>query len=202
MRCGGAQKLLVAAIDGELTPGRRLALDRHLAGCVACRDELAATERMLAAVDARPSEAPVSAALEQATLRRVRLAAAAEAERPERARWWRWLSLPALAAATAVVALAVGITRLTPEVRAPVAFAPATAPRPDRLARAPVPTPPARAEAPAVARRPLPPGEPPAELAAAPDKFMELPILRNLEKLEHFEAIRTTTLDDPSTPNG
>ena len=40
------------------------------------------------------------------------------------------------------------------------------------------------------------PAEPPPELAAAPELFMELPILRNLEKLEHFEAIRTTTLDD------
>jgi len=25
---------------------------------------------------------------------------------------------------------------------------------------------------------------------------MDLPLLRNMEKLEHFEAIRTTTLDD------
>jgi anti-sigma factor RsiW len=192
---------MTAAIDGELTPGRRQALDRHVAGCAACRGELATTERMLAAFDS-PSEVRVSVGLEQATLRRVRIAAAEEAERREGARWWRWLPVPALVAATAVVTLAVGITRRTADVPAAKTVAPAAAPGPDRVARGPVPSPAARNERPAVARRPLPPGEPPAELAAAPDKFMELPILRNLEKLEHFEAIQTTTLDDdPNTPS-
>ena len=40
------------------------------------------------------------------------------------------------------------------------------------------------------------PAEPPPELAAAPELFVDLPLLRNMEKLEHFETIRTTTLDD------
>jgi hypothetical protein len=32
---------------------------------------------------------------------------------------------------------------------------------------------------------------------------MDLPILRNLDKLQHFEAIQTTDLDDePATPDG
>jgi len=48
-----------------------------------------------------------------------------------------------------------------------------------------------------------PPAEPPPALAAAPELFVNLPILRHLEKLEHFEAIQTTTLDDePATPGG
>ena len=33
MRCGRAQRLMAAAVDGELVPGERDALDRHLAGC-------------------------------------------------------------------------------------------------------------------------------------------------------------------------
>jgi hypothetical protein len=40
-----------------------------------------------------------------------------------------------------------------------------------------------------------PPSEPPPELAAAPDLFMDMPLLKNIEKVEHFESIRTTTLD-------
>jgi hypothetical protein len=52
------------------------------------------------------------------------------------------------------------------------------------------------------ARSVPPPSEPPAELAAAPDLFVDLPILRNMEKLEHFEAISTTTLDDGDQSNG
>ena len=193
MRCGRAQKSLIAALDGELTPRRRQALDRHLAGCAACRGELATTERVLAVLDARPAEAPVSVALEQATLRRIRLAADTDTDIP----WWRRLPLPALVVATAVLVLAVGIVRRTGPV------APPPAPTADRVARASVPKPTARREPHAVPRRLPPPSEPPAELAAAPDMFMNLPILRNLEKLEHFEAIQTTTVDDdPSTPNG
>jgi anti-sigma factor RsiW len=192
MRCGRAQKSLIAALDGELTPRRRQALDRHLTGCAACRGELATTERVLAVLDARPAEAPVSVALEQATLRRIRLAADTDTDIP----WWRRLPLPALVVATAVLVLAVGIVRRTGPLPPP-------APTADRMARASIPKPTPRREPPAVARRSPPPSEPPAELVAAPDKFMNLPILRNLEKLEHFEAIQTTTLDDdPSTPNG
>jgi anti-sigma factor RsiW len=182
---------LIAALDGELTPRRRQALDRHLAGCAACRGELATTERVLAALDARPAEAPVSVALEQATLRRIRLAADADTAVP----WWRRLPLPALVVATAVLVLAVGIVRRTGPVPPP-------APSADRVARASVPKTPPRREPQAEARRLPPPSEPPAELVAAPDKFMNLPILRNLEKLEHFEAIQTTTLGDDDTPNG
>ena len=48
-----------------------------------------------------------------------------------------------------------------------------------------------------------PPAEPPAKLAEAPDLFVDMPIIRNLDKMTHFEAIQTTTLDDePATPDG
>src|SRR5262249_10934293 len=48
-----------------------------------------------------------------------------------------------------------------------------------------------------------PPNDVPPELAAQLDLFVDLPLLKNLEKLEHFDAIRTTTLDDtPTLPTG
>jgi anti-sigma factor RsiW len=203
MRCGRAQQLMTAAVDGELAPRRRRALDRHLDGCAACRRELADTERMLAALEALPREAAVSAAVEQTTLRRVRVLAAEEAERAAARSWWRWWQVPAFAAASAaVVALALGI--LWRGADSPDLGVVMPTPRGDAqvVARAPVPQI-AQPVLPPEKRKPrgaLPPDPPPA-LAAAPDLFMDLPILRNMEKLEHFEAIQTTTLgDQPGAP--
>ena len=195
MRCQRAQKWMTAAVDGELSPRRRRALDGHLAACAACRRELAVTERMLTALEGLPMEAAVSARLEQATLRRVRLAAADEAERAPASRWTRWLPLPAFALATAaVLVLAIGIVRRTGEVPGAPAVRPA--PKVDARDAAQAQRPPRR-----IAK--ALPAEPPAKLAEAPDLFVDMPIIRNLDKMTHFEAIQTTTLDDePATPDG
>src|SRR5690349_1169716 len=99
MRCHRAQRLMTAAVDGELSPVRRGQLDRHLAACESCRRELGATERVLTALEALPAEAEVPIRLEQDTLRRVRLAAAEPEERAERRGWRSWVPLPAFALA-------------------------------------------------------------------------------------------------------
>jgi hypothetical protein len=39
------------------------------------------------------------------------------------------------------------------------------------------------------------PSEPPPELAARPDLFVNLPLLRNLDKVQHYEAIQTIAVD-------
>src|SRR5213594_1748584 len=57
MRCQRARKWMTAAVDGELSPRRRRALDGHLAACAACRRELAVTERMLTALEGLPMPA-------------------------------------------------------------------------------------------------------------------------------------------------
>lgn len=203
MRCGRAQGFMAAAADGELAPRRRHALDRHVASCPPCRAELTSTERLLAAFESLPSETAVSERLEQATLRRVRIAAAEEAERAEARRWTRWLPLPAFAIATAaVLVMAVGIFTRS-EVPVPPLGEVARKPAEDRVAaRTDVPAAPAQTARAETPRRIEPvPAEPPPDLAEAPEKFVNLPILRNLEKLEHFDAIQTTTLDDePATP--
>lgn len=202
MRCGRAQQMMTAAVDGELAARGRRELDVHLAGCESCRSELAATERLSSVLAAFPREAAVSTALEQTTLRRVRLEAAAEEERAAQ-RWWRsWLQVPAVALATAAMAiLAFGILRYSTGVSGPTAVSRPTGNQGERVARAPAA--PRAHTAPAAPKAVEPPSEPPSELTAAPDKFMDLHILRNLEKLEHFDAIRMTTLDDePATPGG
>jgi anti-sigma factor RsiW len=201
MRCAGAQQYLAAAVDGELAPRRQRAFDRHLAGCAVCRTELASTERLLGAVAGLPREAAVPPRLEQATLRAVRLAAAAEEERAATS-WWVALRIPALVAAAAAVVLAVVSTQrggVTPSTTKP-------APRVAAARPASGPAPGTRM---AARRRPSRilasrvPSEPPGDLATNADLFVDLPILRNMEKLQHFDAIRTTTLDDvPQTPDG
>ena len=39
------------------------------------------------------------------------------------------------------------------------------------------------------------PSEPPPELAARPDLFINLPLLRSLDKVQHYEAIQTIAVD-------
>jgi anti-sigma factor RsiW len=193
MRCGRAQKLMVAAVDGELMPERRRELDDHVAGCPACSAELRATQTLFGALGSLPQEAEVPALVEAATLRRMRLAAAEEREGGGRR--WGWLSAPVLAA-TAVTVLAVVVgTRREPGPRSM-----SSVPRAQQIARVADATPaaPKREEARVVVAESAPPAEPPPDLAAAPELFMNLPIIRNMEKLEHFEAISMVDL----APNG
>jgi anti-sigma factor RsiW len=202
MRCAQAQELMTATVDGELSPRQRGAFEAHLASCAACRDELTATERMLAALEALPMETEVPVLLEQETLRRVRIEAAEEAERRAANRWWTRLRVPAVAVTALAALVLVIVGHDEGRRKAEVARTPAAAAKPaaEDLARA-RPTKAeervAAASAPApVAQKPKKaPSGPPPELAARPDLFMELPILRNMEKLEHFEQIETTTVE-------
>jgi len=197
MRCRRAQRWMVAAVDGELSPRRRRMLEGHAASCSECRRELVATGAVLQRVAGLAAECEVPSPLEQATLRRVRLLAAAEAEQSAERGWWTAFRAPALALATAVVAIVVvGLTRGTGDRQAVM---PRALDQRRVAAQAPAREKPrvvASRERPAAKAAESLPAEPPPELAAAPELFMELPILRNMEKLEHFEAIRTTTLDD------
>jgi anti-sigma factor RsiW len=186
---------MTTAVDAELSAWRRRGLERHLAGCSGCAAEMRATRTLLQAVAGLADTADVPSALEQATLRRARQLAAEETEAPSSPPWWP-LRLPAVAVAgAAVLALAVGLWRSTPE---PTGAAPKRlALREDVEPRGIAPAVPAPAPAVERAMRPRgePPSEPPPELAAAPDLFMDMPLLKNIEKVEHFESIRTTTLD-------
>jgi anti-sigma factor RsiW len=189
---------MTMAVDGELGPRHKRALDAHVATCATCRAELRRSERLLAALDRLPTEAPVGALLEQATLRRVRQLAAGQDGGARRPWWWLPLPLPAVAiASAAVLVLAVGVATRLGDVPAPLGGHQA-----GRGQRAAAVTPaPSHARV-ARAERRRAPAEPPPQLADAPDLFVNLPILKNMEKLEHFEAIQTTTLDDDDAPDG
>ncbi len=188
MRCRTAR--ITMALAGELPARRRQAVERHLEGCEGCRRERMAYAALDQALGLLPMESGVSASLERAVARRVR-DEGGDLSPARRAPWW--LGVPALAAA-AVLALSVRGTKLSGD--APPAT---TSPTRQELTAAAPAVQPVRPAAQLAKRRRAPevvPSVPPPDLAARPDLFVDLPMLRNLERLEHFEAIQTTTLKD------
>jgi anti-sigma factor RsiW len=59
--CAAARTELGALLDGELDAAARESVDRHLAGCAACRAELALLRAVTRAVQALPRPAPPEA---------------------------------------------------------------------------------------------------------------------------------------------
>lgn len=186
MNCRTARMTMVAARDGELAARQRRALDRHLDGCATCGADRVALEGVLGALETLPLETEVPARLEQQVMRRVR--AVADEEPAWNPRSWTRFVTPAVAA-TAVVTLAV--VGLRPSTEAPVQASKAVAvAAPQRVAEAPT----------TVARRTKTraPSEPPAALASRPDLFMDLPMLREFDKIRHYDAI--AGMDDDTDP--
>jgi len=205
MRCRTAQTWIVAARDGELTERHRRTLDRHLAECGACRAEQVSLEGVLAALDALEPAREVPARLEADVLRQVRGLAADGAAPTWTLPQWVRRGFPAIAA-TAVVALAVVGVRSSEVAMPDARTKTALAERP-RVTAPATPAPAvAKAEAPVVARRAKvrAPAEPPAELASRPDLFVDLPMIRELEKMQHFDAIAAEDSDggEAPSPNG
>lgn len=188
MDCSRVRKWIPVALDGELDPMRQAHLDAHVAACPACRSELNETTRLFAALSAMPTEREVPAAVEYATIRAIR-------QLPQEAAtsWWRtWFGwpVPALALAASVAVVAIRLLQAPPIVLERTVKAGRTT--------APVVARSARPEGQIANRRPT---QPLPALEEAPDVFAELELLRNLEKLRHFDDIRTTQLDgEPGVP--
>ena len=202
---------MVEALENTLAPRRHRALDDHMAACPSCRQESETTERLFGALDALPMEAEVPARLEQATLRAVRIAAAEEAERrAERAPGFRWfrVMVPAFAAAATVAVALVATQRSVP---APTSSTATTSkPAAPQVAKA-APSKPRSEPRVVAAAKPAPrertqvaaaPVDLSAELSERPDLLFALPMLHNLDKVEHFEKIQTTVIDDDTGPSG
>lgn len=202
MRCRTARRWITTDLAGELSSGRAGRLERHVEQCGDCRREQTAFIALDRALREMPMESRLPPWLEQNTLRRVRLARAAD-DPPGPWPVWRWvgLTVPALGA-VAVAVLAVRMT--TPPEEPSAASADAgravTSVAARGAGQAPAP------ERTASRRRSTPrvPSDPPPELAARPDLFINLPMLRSMEKVQHFESIEMTTLDgqDDDQSNG
>ncbi len=107
-RCWRTQKALGPYRDGELSPGRRTRVERHLAECPACRTEVAQLDRM-AALLCTPISSPPDAVWQAFWSQvRVRLSTV-ERSRPLPwvVRWWPpLLTQPRFAMGSAALAVA------------------------------------------------------------------------------------------------
>src|SRR5262245_40761010 len=185
--CNTLRKWMPAALDGELDARQQARLDEHVATCATCSGEMEQTARLLSMVSSLGAEREVPARVEYATLRAIRQLPADDG-----LPWWRaWLGwpMPALAALAVVTVVAIRVLQAPPVVyeRALGKDRPSVA-----VARAPQ-----HERRRLVASRPT---QPLPALEQAPDVFAELEMLRNLEKMRHFDAIQTTTLDDEADP--
>lgn len=188
MRCRTARQWITLALADEVPPRARRGLERHLEGCEGCRRERTAYAALDRGLGLLPAEAAVPAGLEREVMRQIQRESSAGVTASGGLGWW--MGVPALAGAAALV---LALRAAAPRTDAPPPGA--------VLARAPLatgsraapPAPPDRIAA--RRRRPAVPSEPPPDLTARPDLFVDLPILRNLERLEHFDAIQTTTLE-------
>lgn len=201
MRCRGARRKLLAALDGELDTAEREALEAHLSRCEPCRGVAGETTRLHRALAGMPQAADLPVDMEQATLRRVRGVLAEEAQARfggGGGRWW-WVAAP-LAATLAGVVVWRSLPGGPPSSREVVVAEPPP-PSVGRLAAREVPdrrTDPIRAHPGAGADRdePLDAPAPPPQVAEAIDLFLEMPLLENMEKLQNFDAIRTVELGE------
>ncbi len=210
MRCGRVRGLLVPYLDGQLNPRRHRAVERHVDGCGDCAEDARLIRRLYGLLDA-PALPRVPPQLEARLMERIRTS---EAEAPPERAWW-WAVPVTLAAGIAGLAAGVALERVLlsqpPVVRRgpeQVLVSPqasvdtgaaiaAVAADPETLASlpaSPVGTPdtdpfPEHSAQPRETLAAGPTDALPGHLRDALNLFVDYPIIRNLEKFEHYETI-------------
>jgi anti-sigma factor RsiW len=190
--CEAIAEDLVAFVDGELPEAERAPVEAHVAGCLACRREIERIAKVSALVAGLPRIEPSAELEERMRWRLAAGASAADAAARTRRRGWRpvFWGVPVLAAAAAIALVWYwSMVRPTPNgLLAPrgrqVAVAPARPDRTEQLAGE-------RETERAVAAAPgLSPEDLPPDLVEHPELFLRYPVVRRLNKLEHFEEVR------------
>jgi len=104
MKCEHLQEILYDYLDDSLSPSERAAAERHLAGCLACREAVQRECQLTQALTSRLEQAVETVALDPIARRNLAAAVGrkmAESREQPRVSWWhRWV-LPL--AATAVI---------------------------------------------------------------------------------------------------
>jgi anti-sigma factor RsiW len=159
MECREVQELMAAAVDGELAGRERAAFDAHVGRCDACAEELRRSRRLAAALRGLPTETSIDADFERAVLAKTREVLQAPGRLRARMKS-RWVGWSARGlAAAAALVLAVGVWQRWED-----------APKPPRPAREP------RAEV-------------PREVLAAPQRFLDMPVIERLEMLQYLQHL-------------
>lgn len=196
---------LVAYLDGELGDADRARIEMHLGTCLACRRELEQLRRLRALIDGvRPLELATDFA-DRMWQRLDPLPARAPRRRTRAVLW----AAPTLAAAAALAL--VWYSQVARLGNAPTASAPhsvAAAPRPHDANEHAVASRSEKEQA--VATREKEEGGAPGNVASAgdvteyppelvehPELFLHLPVVRRLNRLQHFEEVRQYQNDQP-----
>jgi anti-sigma factor RsiW len=116
--CAEMRGLVGAAIDGELDPPRRQALDRHLQDCAACRAAHEAQRELSATVRASADRFTASEAL-RSRIRTTLAEAAAPGPAISRLprRFWVWLGAGSAAAGAAMLAASIALFLALPSAQ-------------------------------------------------------------------------------------
>ena len=191
---------LVAYLDGELGDAERARIETHLGTCLACRREVEQFRRLRALIDGvRPLE--LSSDFADRMWQRLDPLPARAPRRRTRAVLW---AAPTLAAAAALALVWYSqVARLGNAPTAPAPHSVAAAPRPHDANAS-------RSEKEqAVASEKEEGGAPrdvataddvtdyPPDLVEHPELFLRLPVVRRLNRLEHFEEVRQYQNDQP-----
>lgn len=201
--CEAMVEDLVAFLDGELTEPERSRVEAHTSTCLTCRREMDRISTVNGMLRSLPRVTPSDDFDRRMWERLEREASRPGAPRSFRAVYWG-VPLAAAAALALVWYSSVQQTGTAPgggEATSPrVATAPqAPAPeaaRPD-VAVAARPDEAADQEPIAQANADLAPEDFPPEVIEHPELFLRFPVVRRLEKLEHFEEVRTHEEGEP-----
>ncbi len=196
---------LVAYLDGELGDADRARIEAHLGTCLACRRELEQFRRLRALIDGvRPLD--LSTDFADRMWQRLDPLPARAPRRRTRAVLW---AAPTLAAAAALALVWYSqVARLGNAPTAPAPHSVAAAPRPHDANEHAVASRSEKEQA--VASREKEEGgapgnvartddvtEYPPDLVEHPELFLRLPVVRRLNRLEHFEEVRQYQNDQP-----
>jgi len=191
--CESFAEELVAYLDGEHTESERVRVESHLGTCLSCRREVERLRRLQALLGGlRPIEP--SAEFEAQMWRRLDAMPARVSTRRRRVFVW---GAPALAAAAAVALAWYGsLQRIGSDGTPRRADTVAQAPRPaasagdTRVARGAVERHEHDDSGAVVASAPDQLDQYPPELVEHPELFLRYPVVRRLQKLEHFEEVQ------------
>jgi len=110
MNCNTARQLIMERLDGELPAPASRELDDHLAGCEACRIEMARQQRLIDSIRALPRLRAPDGFAEAVT-------AAIGAENRRASRWARWMRRYGAMAASIAVFIIVGVMWVKTQTR-------------------------------------------------------------------------------------
>jgi hypothetical protein len=227
MRCRSVQRRLVAYLDGELASREHATVAAHIDGCVTCAAEARRLRRLYGLVDSARATPSVRHLESELRMRLLQLPVEPAVLAPpnRRRRWAAPVALASAAGAGLLVGRLVLGERwpagegmggaqsipMRPTPPAGIAAAPASTEQ-GIMAAAPGGRDPMVAErASDASLSPVVPSESmataardaiPAELREAFDLFIEFPIIRELDKFEHYDAIMARPAPDNDAMRG